>query len=59
AINAFQYSHLDERLTMGDWKKFSEREIRELPGKDMLNRGHAQRIITHAIEHWPERYKVY
>ncbi|MEE9462570.1 MAG: sulfatase-like hydrolase/transferase [Bacteroidales bacterium] len=59
AINAFQYSHLDERLTMGDWKKFSEREIRESPGKDMLNRGHAQRIITHAIEHWPERYKVY
>jgi len=59
AINAFQYSLLDDRLTMGDWEKFSKREIRESPGKDMLNRAYAQRIITHAIEHWPKRYKVY
>jgi hypothetical protein len=59
AINAIQYSLLDDRLTLGDWNKFSEREIMESPGKDMFNREYAQRIITHAIEHWPERYTVY
>jgi arylsulfatase A-like enzyme len=59
ALNAFQYSRLDDRLTLGDWQKFSEREVQESPGKDMLNKGYAQRIITHAIEHWPDRYKVY
>jgi N-sulfoglucosamine sulfohydrolase len=57
ALNAFQYSSTDNRLSLDDWKKF---EKKEFPENDAdANLGYPQRIISDAISLWPERRKVY
>jgi N-sulfoglucosamine sulfohydrolase len=54
ALNALQYAHLDDRLTIEDWKSF---EAKQLPANpDHFGAEMAQRIITDAIELLPERH---
>ncbi|MEX0882324.1 MAG: sulfatase-like hydrolase/transferase, partial [Cyclobacteriaceae bacterium] len=56
ALNAFQYSHTDDRLTLQNWKNFKEKEfVKGDPGSDL---GYPQRIIDDAIELFPDRRKV-
>jgi arylsulfatase A-like enzyme len=55
ALNAFQYSHTDDRLTREDWEQFQKKET-SLPYA--LAAGLAQRIVTYALENWPERAVV-
>jgi arylsulfatase A-like enzyme len=56
SFNAFQYGHLDDRLTLNDWKNFKEKQFpNEDPGTDL---GYPQRIIDDAIALFPERRKV-
>ena len=52
ALNAFQYSHTDDRLTREDWERYQEKStpIPRGPGA-----GFAQRMVTYALENWPER----
>lgn len=57
ALNAFQYSQTDNRLTLDDWKRFKEKK---LPANDAAaSLGYPNRIIDDAIALWPERRKVY
>lgn len=57
ALNAFQYSHTDERLTLSDWKNFKQKQFPDKdPGSDL---GYPQRIIDDAIALFPKRRKVY
>ncbi|MBD3630011.1 sulfatase-like hydrolase/transferase [Cyclobacterium sp.] len=57
ALNAFQYSHTDDRLSLDHWKAFKEKEfVSGDPGSDL---GYPQRIIDDAIALFPERRKVY
>jgi hypothetical protein len=55
ALNAFQYSHTDDRLTRDDWEQFQKKET-SIPYA--LPAGLAQRIVTYALENWPERAVV-
>ncbi|MBN2450109.1 MAG: sulfatase-like hydrolase/transferase [Lentisphaeria bacterium] len=58
ALNAFQYSHTDDRLTLEDWQAFAA--LRP-PAKGMTDNsgfGYAQRIVKDAIDLWPERRRV-
>ncbi|MFW5823000.1 MAG: sulfatase, partial [Tangfeifania sp.] len=57
ALNAFQYSFTDDRLTLEDWKRFKEKKFPENDAHAKL--GYPQRIISDAISLWPERRKVY
>ncbi len=57
ALNAFQYSKTDDRLTLEDWERFKDKKF---PKNDPAARlGYPNRIIDDAIELWPERRKVY
>ena len=57
ALNAFQYSFTDDRLTLDHWKRF---EKKKFPDNDAgAKLGYHQRIIADAIGLWPERRKVY
>lgn len=57
ALNAFQYSKTDDRLTLDDWKKFKEKKF---PDNDAAVRlGYPNRIIDDALGLWPQRRKVY
>lgn len=57
ALNAFQYSYTDDRLTLQDWEKF---KAKKLPENDPdVQLGYPNRIITDALELWPDRRKVY
>jgi arylsulfatase A-like enzyme len=56
ALNAFQYSHTDDRLTMQDWKSFKEKDfVKGDPGSDL---DYPQRIIDDAITLYPDRREV-
>ncbi|WP_439481253.1 sulfatase family protein [Cyclobacterium plantarum] len=56
ALNAFQYSHTDDRLSLEDWQTFKEKEfVANDPGAGL---GYPQRIIDDAIALFPERRKV-
>ncbi len=57
ALNAFQYSFTDDRLTLADWKRFEKKKFPENDADAKL--GYPQRIIADAISLWPERRKVY
>ncbi len=57
ALNAFQYSFTDDRLTLDDWKRFEEKKFHENDADAKL--GYHQRIIADAISLWPKRRKVY
>jgi len=55
ALNAFQYSHTDDRLTREDWERFQGKNP-SMPYA--LPAGLAQRIVTEALERWPDRAVV-
>jgi arylsulfatase A-like enzyme len=55
ALNAFQHSKTDDRLSLDNWKHFREKRIEIISGKDMTNLSHALRIVDDAIAIWPER----
>ncbi|WP_162340727.1 sulfatase family protein [Cyclobacterium salsum] len=56
ALNTFQYSHTDDRLSLEDWQTFKEKEfVANDPGAGL---GYPQRIIDDAIALFPERRKV-
>ncbi len=57
ALNAFQYSFTDDRLTLQDWERF---KAKNLPENDAdVELGYPNRIITDALELWPGRRIVY
>jgi hypothetical protein len=58
ALNAFQYSHTDDRLTKDDWQAFGQ--VKGDPGRcsDRSGIGYANRIVKDALELWPERRTV-
>ena len=58
ALNALQYSQADKLLTLEDWTKFDEKKFPEGIEFDHFGADYAQRIITDALELWPERRKV-
>lgn len=55
ALNAFQYSRTDDRLTREDWERFQKKKT---SGPYGLPAGLAQRIVTYALNNWPERAVV-
>jgi len=58
ALNAFQYSHTDDRLTLQDWKSFEQMAGSGKPGADRYGWEYAQRLIQDAIGLWPKRRRV-
>jgi N-sulfoglucosamine sulfohydrolase len=58
ALNAIRYAHLDERLTLDDWKTFREKSNQPIPGDDPNGLSYARRVIDDAIALWPQRRKV-
>ena len=58
ALNAFQYSHTDDRLTKEDWGTFKERKPTKRAWEDPTGFEYALRIIDDALEIWPERRRV-
>ena len=58
ALNAFQYSHTDDRLTRQDWSLFSKKAPAKRVGTDNTGFGYAKRIISASRAKWPERQKV-
>jgi len=52
ALNAFQYSRTDDRLTREDWERFQKKKT---SGPYRLVTGYAQRIVSHVLNNWPER----
>ena len=54
-INAFQYSHTDDRLTREDWTRFREQAFLEESGIDKTGIAMTHRIIDDALEIWPNR----
>lgn len=52
-LNAFQYSHTDDRLTLEDWQDFGEQKFKE--GDEGTFFGYGQRIIKDAIDLYPNR----
>lgn len=56
ALNALQYSHTDNFLTIEDWRMF---ELKNFRSDDTgANFGYSQRIIRDALELWPNRRVV-
>lgn len=58
ALNALQYSHTDQLLTREDWTRFDEKKFPDGVEFDHFGVDYAQRIITDALELWPERRNV-
>ncbi|MCC6352776.1 MAG: sulfatase-like hydrolase/transferase [Verrucomicrobiae bacterium] len=57
-LNAFQYSHTDDRLKQEDWRAFGKKRADGAPGADATGFGYAQRIVTDALAIWPDRRRV-
>lgn len=57
AINAFQYSHTDDRLTRAQWEAFGKKDTQET-SLDNTGGGYARRIVQDALKLWPERRRV-
>jgi len=55
AINAFQYSHTDERLTRDDWNLLKKRTENNGDTEDRFGFEYANRTISDALEIWPQR----
>ena len=55
ALNAFQYSHTDDRLTPDDWRRFKTRTERRGGREDSFGFEYGNRIIDDALSIWPER----
>jgi hypothetical protein len=49
ALNAFQHSHTDDRLTLQDWKSFQEIVGSDRSGMDRYGWEYTQRLIQDAI----------
>jgi hypothetical protein len=58
ALNAFQYSHTDHRLTREDWEMLNKRRPEKGSIRDNTGFGYAKRIVEDALAIWPERRKV-
>lgn len=58
ALNAFQYSHTDNRLTKEDWEAFKTLASSASNQVDPFGYDYANRIINDALALWPERRKV-
>ena len=58
ALNAFQYSHTDDRLSLEDWRRFEQKKAVASPGIDTRGYEYATRIIADAIALWPQRRTV-
>ena len=58
ALNAFRYAHVDDRLTLEDWKTFQKKKIPKRQGIDSSGLGNANRIVKDAIALWPKRRPV-
>ena len=58
AINAFQYSHTDDRLTREDWQRFKDKTANTGGREDSFGYQYALRIIDDALALWPERRTV-
>ena len=58
ALNAFRYAHIDNRLTLEDWKRFQKKKIPKGPADDPNGQGYANRIIKESIARWPNRRPV-
>jgi hypothetical protein len=58
ALNAFQYGHVDDRLTRDDWLAFKARPKKSASGIDAMGFGYADRIIEDALELYPARRQV-
>jgi hypothetical protein len=54
-LNAFQYSHTDDRLSREDWAGFKERTFPGTQATDNYGREYSHRIINEALELWPDR----
>lgn len=52
-LNAFQYSHTDNRLTREDWERFRRKKFAEDDEGSGL--GYPQAIISDALKLWPDR----
>jgi N-sulfoglucosamine sulfohydrolase len=57
-VNAFQYSHTDDRLTREDWLRLAGREIPKGAPGDPTGFEYTQRIVRDALALWPERRRV-
>jgi hypothetical protein len=55
AVNAFQYSHTDDRLSKEDWQKFNNKTKQKTDMYDTTGFSYSRRIITEAIGLWPKR----
>jgi N-sulfoglucosamine sulfohydrolase len=58
AINAFQYSHTDNRLTKEDWLSFKKIGRNSNDPEAKFGFDYAQRIINDALSLWPQRRTV-
>ncbi len=54
ALNAFQYTHTDGRLSQQDWHAFT-RKAAKRTGADPTGFGYAGRIANDALALWPKR----
>ncbi|MCC5936880.1 MAG: sulfatase-like hydrolase/transferase [Lunatimonas sp.] len=52
-LNAFQYSHTDDQLTLKDWENFGNQKFKE--GDEGTFFGYGQRIIKDAMTLYPTR----
>jgi arylsulfatase A-like enzyme len=57
-VNAFQYSHTDDRLTREDWLRLAGRETPKGAPGDPTGFEYTQRIVRDALTLWPERRRV-
>ena len=55
ALNAFRFGHIDDRLTLENWKAFQSKRIPRRAGDDPNGVSYANRIIKDAIALWPKR----
>lgn len=58
AINAFQYSHTDDRLKRDDWRALAMEKAKKSTGADNFGFDYAQRLVKDALALWPDRRRV-
>jgi len=58
ALSAFQIAHVDDKLTLEDWKKMKTRKNEKTKGIDNLGFSLSSRLIEDAISNWPKRARI-
>lgn len=58
ALNAFQYSHTDDRLTQADWREYGKMIPKKSRDFDAHGYEYAGRMIDDALAIWPKRRPV-